>query len=80
MKQGNTMPGYALERAERLLGWESVQALLREAQRPAVATNEPEQLSFRLYICPQATQSEGPTGPVMRQAGHKPGRKKGGVL
>ena len=48
LKQGNTMPGYALERAERLLGWESVQALLREAQRSAVATNEPEQLSFLL--------------------------------
>ena len=48
MKEGDTMPGFALERAERFLGWERVQALLREAQRPAVATNEPEQLSFLL--------------------------------
>ena len=48
LKEGDTMPGFALERAERRLGWERVQALLREAQRPAVATNEPEQLSFLL--------------------------------
>lgn len=48
LKEGDTMPGYALERAERLLGCERVQELLREAQRPAVATNEPEQLSFLL--------------------------------
>ena len=48
MKEGDTMPGYALERAERLLGWERVQELLREAQRPMVAMNEPKQLSFLL--------------------------------